>query len=94
MAIVVMVAGFKPQTLAAPLFVGGVGLIVVTTLVALMVPWHRLPPTAVTAVPLLDALGVGLTTSAPDLRLGFLWVFPVVWLATYFSMPWVFAGIA
>ncbi|MCT1477818.1 cell wall metabolism sensor histidine kinase WalK [Microbacterium sp. p3-SID336] len=93
-AIVVMVAGFKPQTLAIPLFVVGIGLVVVTTLVALLVPWHRLPRTAVTALPLLDVLAVGLTTSAPDLRLGFLWVFPVVWLATYFSMPWVFTGIA
>ncbi|WP_315107627.1 PAS domain-containing sensor histidine kinase [uncultured Microbacterium sp.] len=93
-AIVVMVAGFKPQTLAIPLFIGGIGLIVVTTLVALMVPWRRLPRTAVTVLPLLDVLGVGLTTNVPDLRLGFLWVFPVVWLATYFSMPWVFVGIA
>ncbi len=65
----------------------------VTTLVALMVPWRRLPRTAVTVLPLLDVLGVGLTTNVPDLRLGFLWVFPVVWLATYFSMPWVFVGI-
>ncbi|WP_217585262.1 hypothetical protein [Microbacterium sp. GbtcB4] len=32
---VVMVVGFKPQTLAIPLFIGGMGLIVVTTLVAL-----------------------------------------------------------
>jgi len=59
-AIVVMVAGFKPQTLAIPLFIGGIGLIVVTTLVALMVPWRRLPRTAVTVLPLLDVLGVGL----------------------------------
>lgn len=93
-AIVVMVAGFKPHTLAIPLFVVGIGLVVVTTLIALIVPWQRLPRSAVTVLPLLDVLAVGFTTNAPDLRLGFLWVFPVVWLATYFSMPWVFTGIA
>ncbi|MEW2461756.1 sensor histidine kinase [Microbacterium sp. K41] len=93
-AIVVMVAGFKPHTLTIPMFVVGIVLVVVTTLVALLVPWRRLPRTAVTALPLLDILAVGFTTNAPDLRLGFLWVFPVVWLATYFSMPWVFTGVA
>lgn len=93
-AIVVMVTAFKPQTLAIPLFLAGLVLIVITTLVTLFVPWHRLPPTAVAAVPLLDALAVGLTTNAVDLRLGFLWVFPVVWLASYFTMPWVVGGIA
>lgn len=93
-AIVVMVTAFKPQTLAIPLFLAGLVLVVVTTLATLFIPWHRLPPTAVVSIPLLDALAVGLTTNAVDLRLGFLWVFPVVWLATYFTMPWVVGGIA
>ncbi|MGV2901233.1 sensor histidine kinase [Microbacterium sp. AGC62] len=93
-AIVVMVAAFKPQTLGIPFFLAGITLIVVTTIATLLVPWHRLPPNAVTVVPFLDALAVGLTTNAPDLRLGFLWVFPVVWLASYFTMPWVVGGIA
>lgn len=92
-AIVVMVAGFTPHTLGKPLFVVGIALVIVTTLICLLMPWHRLPRAAVTALPLLDVLAVGFTTSVPDLRLGFLWVFPVVWLATYFSMPWVFVGV-
>ncbi|WP_061018511.1 sensor histidine kinase [Microbacterium sp. CCH5-D1] len=93
-AIVVMITAFKPQTFANPLIVTGIALVVVTTLVTLAVPWHRLPHSAVAAIPLLDALAVGFTTNAPDIRLGFLWVFPVVWLATYFSLPWVLGGIA
>lgn len=93
-AIVVMITAFKPQTFANPLVVAGVGLVIVTTLMTLALPWHRLPRTAATVVPLLDALAVGFTTNAPDLRLGFLWVFPVVWLASYFTMPWVLGGIA
>ncbi|PRB16068.1 cell wall metabolism sensor histidine kinase WalK [Microbacterium sp. MYb62] len=93
-AIVVMITAFKPQTFANPLIVAGVALVIVTTLLTLAVPWHRLPRAAAVAVPLLDALAVGFTTNAPDIRLGFLWVFPVVWLATYFTMPWVLGGIA
>ena len=93
-AIVVMITAFKPQTFANPLVVAGVALVVLTTMVTLAVPWHRLPRTVATVVPLLDALAVGFTTSAPDIRLGFLWVFPVVWLATYFTMPWVLGGVA
>ncbi|KAB1862237.1 sensor histidine kinase [Microbacterium algeriense] len=92
-AIVVMITAFKPQTFANPLVVAGIALIMVTTLGTLAVPWHRLPRTAAAAIPLLDALAVGFTTNAPDLRLGFLWVFPVVWLATYFTLPWVLGGI-
>lgn len=93
-AIVVMITAFNPETFANPFVVAGAGLVIVTTLLTLAVPWHRLPRTAATAVPLLDALAVGFTTNAPDLRLGFLWVFPVVWLASYFTMPWVLGGIA
>ncbi|MEU4016753.1 ATP-binding protein [Microbacterium sp. NPDC028030] len=93
-AIVVMITAFKPQTFANPFIVAGIALVVVTTLITLAVPWHRLPHVFATAVPLLDALAVGFTTNAPDIRLGFLWVFPVVWLATYFTMPWVLGGIA
>ncbi|MDF2509856.1 MAG: sensor histidine kinase [Microbacterium sp.] len=94
LAILVMVTAFKPQTFGIPLFLAGVVLIAVTTIATLLVPWHRLPQNAVTIVPFLDALAVGMTTNAPDLRLGFLWVFPVVWLASYFTMPWVIGGIA
>lgn len=93
-AIVVMIAALKPQTLGVPLVLAGLVLLVLTTLVSLMVPWRHLHRNAVAVLPLLDALAVGLTTNAPDIRLGFLWVFPVTWLATYFTMPWVFAGIA
>lgn len=93
-AIVVMITAFKPQTLANPFLVSGLVLVVVISLLALAVPWHRLPRTAAAAVPLADAVAVGLTTNAPDIRLGFLWVFPIVWLATYFTLPWVLGGIA
>lgn len=92
-AIVVTIAAFKSETLGLPLFLAGLAMVVVTTIATLVLPWHRLPRAAVPVIPLLDALAVGFTTNAPDLRLGFLWVFPVTWLATYFTMPWVLGGI-
>jgi PAS domain S-box-containing protein len=92
-AILVMVAAFTPDALTSPTFVAGLALVVITTIATLALPWQRLPRSAVAALPLLDALAVGFLTTAWDLRLGLLWVFPVTWLATYFTMPWVFVGI-
>jgi len=93
-AITLAIAAFKPVSFGNPLVVAGLGMILATTIATLAVPWQRLPHTAVTAVPFLDALAIGFTTNAPDSRLGFLWVFPITWLATFFTLPWVFGGIA
>lgn len=92
-AIVVVLVAFKPGTLATPLVAAGLTLLTAVTIATLAVPWRRLPRAAIVAVPLLDATTVGLLTSIPDVRLALLWVFPVTWLATYFSLVWVFAGI-
>lgn len=93
-AITVAIAAFKPASFGNPLVVAGLGMILATTIVTLAVPWQKLPRSAVAAVPFLDALAIGFTTNAPDSRLGFLWVFPITWLATFFTLPWVFGGIA
>jgi len=92
-AIAVMITAFKPQLLALPLFITGLALVVATTLLTFALPWHRMPRRAVVIIPLLDVLAVGFTTGAPDIRLGLLWVFPITWLATYFSMRWVLGGV-
>ena len=49
-----------------------------------IVPWERLPVRAVLVIPILDCLAIGLTREAADeylAVLGFLLVFPVVWLS-------------
>lgn len=92
-AVAVMIAAFSPSTFATPLVVVGFGLVVIVTLATIVIPWDRLPASASIALPMLDALAIGFTSAAPDIRLGFLWVFPVTWLATYFTMAWVFTGI-
>lgn len=93
LAVVVVIAAFSPHTFGNPLVALGLVVLVATTLATLMVPWPRIPQSIVVAVPLLDALAVGLATSAPGMRIELLWVFPVAWLASYFALPWVFAGI-
>ena len=93
-AVAVLVAALKPTVFATPLFTAGLALSVLTTAAVLMLPWDRIPPAGILAVPLIDICAIGLTTQAPDIRLGFLWVIPITWIATYYSMIAVFGGIA
>lgn len=93
-AIAVLVAALKPTVFATPLFTAGLVLALLTTIVALVLPWDRIPPAAILAVPMVDIAAIGLTTRAPDIRLGFLWVIPITWIATYASMIAVLGGIA
>ncbi|WP_336648680.1 sensor histidine kinase [Microbacterium sp. MMO-10] len=93
-AIAVLVAALKPTVFATPLFTAGLVLALLTTVVALVLPWDRIPSAAILAVPMVDIAAIGLTTQAPDIRLGFLWVIPITWIATYYSMIAVLGGIA
>ncbi|WP_336628846.1 MULTISPECIES: hypothetical protein [unclassified Microbacterium] len=93
-AIAVLVAALKPTVFATPLFTAGLVLALLTTIVALVLPWERIPPAAILVVPMVDIAAIGLTTRAPDIRLGFLWVIPITWIATYSSMIAVLGGIA
>lgn len=92
--IAVMIAALRPATFTAPLFLAGLALIIATTLAVLTLPWERMPEWAAFLVPIIDALAIGMMTNAPDVRLSYLWVIPVAWIATYYSMPYVIASIA
>ena len=93
-AIAVFVTALKPTLFGVPFFTAGLLLALVVTTATVVVPWDRLPPWAAIAAPLADVIAIGLTTAAPDIRLGFLWVIPITWIATYFSMLAVMASIA
>lgn len=69
----------------------GVSSIVVLTALALIVPWPRLPTRLVLVIPALDIIAVGIMAIDTDIDLGFLWVFPVTWIATHFSI-WATSG--
>ncbi len=92
-ATAVTIAALRPYVFASPVFLAGIILTVVTTIVVLVLPWNALPSRVVVVVPLLDAFAIGLTTHVPDLRLGYLWVIPVTWIAVYYSMTYVFTAI-
>jgi signal transduction histidine kinase len=92
--VVVCVAVLDPAVLAIePVVIGMTG-IFLTTIAALILPWRRLPSTAASALPYLDIVWVGLLTFSTELRLSHLWVFPIAWLATQFTLPRLAAGLA
>lgn len=84
--IVLLVQSLSPVVLEVWTFTVGVSTIVVLTAVALVVPWHRLPPWAVLGIPLLDIVAIGFINHDTPVDFAFLWVFPVTWIATNFPI--------
>lgn len=65
-------------------FLNSLGVHVLLIAACALVPWGRLPERAVLIIPFLDCLAIGVSREAADQYLavlGFLLVFPVVWLA-------------
>jgi len=76
-----------PDSLAHPLFFGGLALIFAVTAIALMVPWTSSTKGWAIILPLLDIVAlVALREGAPQLGSGILLVFPVIWLARNFKL--------
>lgn len=75
-------------------FVIGSLMIATVTIVTLGVPWRRLPARAVLVIPLLDIVAIGLLSYGGIYRLSYLWVFPIAWVATYYTLPWLVAAIS
>ncbi|GAA4486087.1 PAS domain-containing sensor histidine kinase [Microbacterium panaciterrae] len=93
-AVAVLITALKPSVFAIPLFTMGLLITILTTIAVLLLPWDRIPAGAVLVVPLMDIVAIGLTTEVPDIRLSFLWVIPITWIATYYTMSAVVAAIA
>ncbi len=80
-----MVVGFTPGLLLHPFVVAGVGVLGIATAATFTVPWSRLSPWAMVAIPLLDLAGTGLLRLNPNVgAVGILLVFPAMWLGTVF----------
>ncbi|WOF22271.1 ATP-binding protein [Microbacterium betulae] len=92
-AIAAVVALLIPDLFTSPPYVSGMLLLIAVTLVAMALPWERLPKGLILIVPFADILAIGSMASASDNRLGFLWVFPIAWIATYYAYPWLALGI-
>lgn len=78
---------FSPQSASRPLVLAAIAVVFVTTALTVVIPWHRLPRDLVMLVPTVDIVAVGmLRISEPAAGVGLVWVFPTLWLATYFDL--------
>lgn len=90
--ITVLVVALQPELFRQWNFTAGILALIALTIATLAVPWARLPKDAVLVIVFLDTLAIGLVASNTELRLGYLWVFPVMWAAMYFPAV-VLAGV-
>ncbi|WP_193598134.1 MFS domain-containing histidine kinase [Microbacterium sp. YJN-G] len=80
------VALLTPERFLDPLFSIGLVLIILTTVISLAIPWHRIGSAGVVTLPVLNVLFIGVVAAGGAPVATVLWVFPVVWTGTYFSM--------
>ncbi|HWM17433.1 MAG TPA: ATP-binding protein, partial [Microbacterium sp.] len=80
----VLVLIVQPALFGQWQFTVGMTALIVLTIATMVTPWSQLPRSAVLVIPFLDALAIGLAATSTDLRFGFLWVFPVMWVAMHF----------
>ncbi|KDA04900.1 hypothetical protein DC31_02065 [Microbacterium sp. CH12i] len=99
-AVAAGIALLTPQLLADWRVSAGILTIIVASVICLAVPWHKVGPGAVLVLPVVDALAIGLLDLATNPPISFLWVFPVAWVASYYSttvlvsMMTLIAGLA
>ncbi|MCR2784949.1 MULTISPECIES: HAMP domain-containing sensor histidine kinase [unclassified Microbacterium] len=92
-AIAAVIVLLTPQTFAHPVFILGVLLLLLVSALTLVVPWDRFSHRTVALIPGLDIMAIGLMASASDGLLAILWVFPIAWVSTYYSLPWLVAAL-
>ena len=85
-AIALMVMVLAPALFGQRHFLIGTAMVLALTTVTIGAPWARMPKNAVIAIPFLDAIAIGLLSYTTDLRLGFLWAFPVMWAGMHFRL--------
>lgn len=76
------------------LFYTGILLTFVASSLAVLLPWSALAPGWVLVMPLLDIVAIGLMRLAqPQLGLGLLWVFPILWVSTLVGVAGITASL-
>ncbi|WP_298944473.1 hypothetical protein [uncultured Microbacterium sp.] len=84
--IALVVVAIAPEMFASATVAIGVGIVIAATVVVMIVPWDRVGRPAIAVIPAVDVLAIGLMAFGSDLRFGFLWVFPVAWIATHYTV--------
>jgi signal transduction histidine kinase len=85
LALTVVTYLFSPVGVSHPLYVTGLAVTFVTTAVAALVPWSKLPHNTIALVPLLDIVAIMLLREGePAVAASLFLVFPIFWLASHF----------
>lgn len=87
--IALVVLALAPELFTRATMAAGVGLVIVMTVVVMVIPWDRVRRSVVALIPIVNLFAIGLMAFGSDLRFGFLWIFPVAWIATHFSVRWL-----
>lgn len=93
-AIGVGVALLTPERFSDGRFSIGVFAIIAITLASLAVPWQRVGPRGVLVLPLLNSIAISLIALGDTAAATFLWVFPIAWVASYYSVGTLIATIS
>lgn len=88
----VVIAMLDRATFSDGWFDAGLILTAVTTAAALVIPWARVPRWA-QVLPFVNTVAIGFL-AASQVSLGFLWIIPVAWIATYYSALSVSLAVA
>lgn len=88
------VAMLTPARFSDARFSIGVFAIIAITMASLAVPWHRVGPRGVLVLPLLNAIVISLIALGDTAAATLLWVFPIAWVASYYSVGTLIASIS
>ncbi|HEY9423600.1 MAG TPA: HAMP domain-containing sensor histidine kinase [Microterricola sp.] len=85
---------FGPGDGSSLAFYSGLLLTFVACCLAVLLPWSALSPSWVLMLPVIDIMAIGLLRIAqPQLGLGLLWVFPILWISTLVGIAGITASI-
>lgn len=92
-AITVVVGILDVALLTSPGYLIGVFVIIICSIATLVTPWARVPRHAAFVLPLVDIVATGFLT-LEESSLGYLWLFPIAWIATYFGTAEIVLAIS
>lgn len=89
----IAIALLKPTLFASWQLTAGLTMVVALSAISVAVPWGSLSSASIAALPALDIVAVFLLATSGEPLLVVLWVFPVAWLSTYYSLLWLFGAL-
>ena len=85
---------FQPDSVLDIRFFGGIAAVFALTAVSALVPWSRFDRRLAALLPIVDILAVlAVREGNPNLGVGLLLVFPIIWLSSYYALPGALVGV-